>query len=387
MTAERILVLGSRKAAIDAARQLGLPIVCVHNKALKDPPAIDAYIRVAEDFYQQAQFSAAACQALSEELKAWGPFQAVIPLGEPQVWPAARLAEILEIPHPYISDHVSEFIDKALMKRSIQAAGIPCADFYTAVELAPDRLKSFPLPMVVKKRVGSGSRGLQIIREESERPQALADEDMLEAFVSGSEFSIESFVNRGQVILMNTTQYTDPKWENLVPADFSAAKLARIKAFNQKVISAMGVKQGITHLEVFDSPDGLYFGEIALRPPGGHIMELMSLAYGFDAWQAYFQLLLDLEPDLPSQNHCFASVRMLHPGAGIISEIKGKSAAAQVAGAVRVQLRAKPGQKVKARVGLGQELGHLIATGPSAATTLDRILQMKEAVEIRLEGD
>ncbi len=385
MQAARILVLGSRKAAIDAAIQMNLPIVCVHNKPLKDSPEIEAYVRVESDFYQQAQFSEASCQVLLKQLKPLGPFQAIIPLGEPQVWPAAKLAQLLNIPHPYQPEHVAEFIDKALMKQRIQAAGLPCTDFYTAEELQPDRLQSFPLPMVIKKRVGSGSRGLQIIESENQRPAKLEPEDMLEAFVSGREFSIESFVSNGQVQLMNTTQYTDPKWENLVPGDFSEPELNAIAKFNQKVILAMGVTQGLTHLEVFETAKGLVFGEIALRPPGGHIMDLMSLAYQFDAWQSYFRVLLDLELDLPKQKQAFAAVRMLHPGAGVIAEISGKEAAAEIEGAVKVQLKAKPGQNVKNRLGVGQELGHLIAIGPNAESTRERISQMKAAIEIKLK--
>ena len=38
-------------------------------------------------------------------------------------------------------------------------------------------------------------------------------------------------------------------------------------------------------MEVFLGEEGPVFGEIAARPPGGYLMDLIPRAYGFDPWE------------------------------------------------------------------------------------------------------
>ena len=47
---------------------------------------------------------------------------------------------------------------------------------------------------------------------------------------------------------------------------------------------AMGDRPSMVDCTLFA---GLLFGEIALRPPGGYIMNAMHHAYGFDPWAAF----------------------------------------------------------------------------------------------------
>lgn len=51
---------------------------------------------------------------------------------------------------------------------------------------------------------------------------------------------------------------------------------------NHQVIKALNIKWGLTHLEYYGDRNGELFGEIALRPTGGYIMELIKCAYDFD---------------------------------------------------------------------------------------------------------
>lgn len=383
-----MLVLGYRKPALEALERLQQPYVLVHESALKAPAGAYELAR----YHHRFGFRATAAQRLAMRLQPVYPqFQAVVPLGEAQVMTAAHLQANWGLKH-FPLESVKACVHKAIMKQQIQAAGIACTSFLTPRDLQRQSLRSLGLPLVLKPNVGSGGRGTQVLKRRNQVPQRLDSGWLAEAFVKGQEMSIESWVYQGQVIFVNPTAYTLPRWENLVPAALPAGLWQQLQSFNQAVITALGIRYGMTHLELFLTEAGPVFGEIALRPPGGHIMELISLAYGLDAWEGYFQLFLadhaaDLVLITAAIAQQFAAVRMLHPGAGTLLRVEGLEAARQVAGAQRVHCRVQPGQLIKARLGVGQEVGYLLATGPSAEAAQASLDSMKHRVKLRLEAD
>ena len=167
---------------------------------------------------------------------------------------------------------------------------------------------------MLKAAVGSGSRGTQVVRERDGVPDPLPPGWMAESFVVGVEMSVETFVADDAPLLVNPTQYLVPAWSSLVPAPLP--DLGTLVAHAEAARRALGVTSGVAHLEVFLTDDGPVFGELAARPPGGHIMRLMALAYGFDPWEAVLRIALGETPALPEHAERTAAVRILHPGPG-----------------------------------------------------------------------
>src|SRR5690606_5219991 len=114
-----------------------------------------------------------------------------------------------------------------------------------------------------------------------------------ESFINAPEGSIESFINNNEILFTNITEYYKKTQANLLPAPFSKDELQQIQNLNEDVISKLNIQWGMTHLEFYRHPNGLYFGEIALRPPGGHIMAILKTAYGFNAWEALLAVELN----------------------------------------------------------------------------------------------
>ncbi len=55
----------------------------------------------------------------------------------------------------------------------------------------------------------------------------------------------------------------------------------------EKLIKTFDIEFGLIHPEYFVTSDGtMYFGEVAYRPPGFKVFELLERAYGFNAYQA-----------------------------------------------------------------------------------------------------
>ncbi len=153
---------------------------------------------------------------------------------------------------------------------------------------------------------------------------------------------------------------------------------------------ALGVERGITHMETFLTPEAsgqapvAVFGEMAARPPGGHLMRLISLAYGVDAWEHVFRIECGETPELPPAPLA-AAVWILHPGAGIVRRASGIEAVRECPGVVEATLRVGPGDRIAPREGTGQEVGHILVTGATAPEAEARLRAARDA--LRLEVD
>jgi biotin carboxylase len=183
---------------------------------------------------------------------------------------------------------------------------------------------------------------------------------MAEACVRGVEMSVESLVSDGVPVFVNVTEYYEPRWANLLPARLPEAQRAALLDLNLCAIRALGVGRGITHLEVFLTAEGFVFGELAARPPGGHLMELIELAYGFDPWACCLELERGRSVRAAQLAQRAAGVRVLHPGAGRVVAVNGLEAIARLPQLVRLVCRARPGDLVAERAGAGQEVGYAI---------------------------
>ena len=95
--------------------------------------------------------------------------------------------------------------DKARAKRRMLEAGVPCAPGYLGEDQGEERLateaKKLGLPLLVKAVAGGGGRGMRLVRDHSELPQALAGarREALSAFGDGT-LMLEKLIEDGRHI-------------------------------------------------------------------------------------------------------------------------------------------------------------------------------------------
>ena len=74
----------------------------------------------------------------------------------------------------------------------------------------------------------------------------------------------------------------------------STTGAAEVIEVGMRAISALGLKDGFTHMEWFKRPDGsIAIGEIAQRPPGANITQMIGLAHGIDPYLAWARAVVD----------------------------------------------------------------------------------------------
>jgi biotin carboxylase len=276
--------------------------------------------------------------------------------------------------------------DKLAMKEYLSDFGIPMTKFL-AESSAIDAARVFESlghPVVRKNRKSSGGKTLQIIDRESDLLLQHGNRNILEKYVCAPEASIESFINNGNIQFTNITGYHEKGFTNFVPAAFDATLTTAIQGLNRCVIEALKIRWGITHLEVYMTNNGLLFGEIALRPPGGYIMNAIRHAYGFNPWEAFVAMELDEAFVFPDSPLAYTAVEVFHPGPGTVTAIKGESRVRAHPALREFRLKIGPGDRIARRESVGQDTGHLLHASktPAARLQLHNTLKQQFVIEI-----
>ncbi|MCB0343277.1 MAG: ATP-grasp domain-containing protein [Bdellovibrionales bacterium] len=314
-------------------------------------------------------------------------FSHVIATTEGAVYPASLARRIV---HARLSEKtmVLHCRDKILMKQYLRYFDIPMTRFIDgsrpiSVETIVEKLD---FPVVVKDRDQSGGRGLVFAKTIDELKSAMHVTRIYEKMVNAPEGSIESFIQNGQIQFTNITQYRSKTHVNIVPAPYPDTECQQILELNESVVKALKIQWGQTHLEFYRSAEGHLFGEIALRPPGGYIMDLISMAYGFNAWEAFIAVELGIDFIFPKKSVTHAGVYIVHPGPGVLEEISGVEELKSQPWVSKLKMKALGGQQLAGRESVREELGHIIFTAPTAEELEQRLLSINSKLKLKVAG-
>lgn len=245
---------------------------------------------------------------IAETLKDMG-VDVAIPLFEETVeWAGAINSMLMDNPTLYGQSLLLR--DKALMKRRAQLGGIRVGIFEEAherddvvrflkrVNQTLLKLDGDPNdPIHLKAFDKAGCLGHRVISTPDE-VDTIPDEEfpvLMESHLDGWEFAVEAWVHDGKIVFLNISEYVRLGYSVFVPASPELERYRpEITRQLEKLIKTFDIKFGFVHPEYFVTSDGeMYFGEVAYRPPGFKVFELLERAYGFNAYQA---LVLSFDP-------------------------------------------------------------------------------------------
>ena len=237
---------------------------------------------------------------IAEQLRDEG-VDVAVPLFEETVeWAGAFNSVLMENPRLYGQSVL--FRDKALMKRRAQLGGIRVGIFEEAhdrddvirflkrVNQTLLKLDGDPNdPIHLKAFDKAGCLGHRVIRTPDE-VDTIPDEEfpvLMESHLDGWEFAVEAWIHDGEICFLNISEYVTLGYSVFVPASPELeAWRPRIREEIEKLIKTFDLKSGFIHPEYFVTSDGtMYFGEVAFRPPGFKVFELLERVYGFNAYQ------------------------------------------------------------------------------------------------------
>ena len=222
----------------------------------------------------------------------------------------------------------------------------------------------------------------------------LLQEFLMEEYVDGPEYSVESFSFGGRhVIITVTEKFTGPghfaELGHAVPARISGGDWGRLRDCARRFLDLMGVTDGVCHTEVRLSASGPKVIEGHTRLGGDAIPDLVEAAYGIDLTTLALRWALDLPASLPDEPPARAGAcsRFLAGGPGTVESVDGAAAARAAAGVITVRLTAKPGDVTRPLRDNWDRLGLIATTGPDTAAAIARGEDViASTIKIRVAG-
>lgn len=285
---------------------------------------------------------------------AYGEIHRMTGVLEPLQTPLGIARERLGIAGP--TEVIAErFRDKALMKDTLRAAGIPCARHLLATREAD--VHSFArdtgFPLVLKPPAGAGCRATYRIESaedlsralESLRPSDVAPV-LCEEFLRGTEQSFEAIVAGGKIAAHSVSHYRPTplevvetpwiQWVCLLPRDVSGPEYDPIRELAARTVEALGLEDGMAHLEWFRREDGsIAVGEVAARPPGGQLTAMTGLVHDIDIYKAWARAVVDGRLESPwDRKYAAATVFLRGVGRGRVARVDGLDVAQRAVGSL-----------------------------------------------------
>ena len=283
---------------------------------------------VDEFFFMPEELPAQAIINTVSYLARWQPIDRIVALDEFDLENAAFLREHLRIPGMGLTT-IRYFRDKLAMRGRARESGVPVPEFIHVLnhDALNDFMSRVKPPWLLKPRSqasGIGMKKIQAPHELWPLLDQLGDAQsnyLLEQFVPGDVFHIDSIVSERQIIFAEAHAYGAPPLDTshdggvfttrTLPRDSAEAKA--LYRLNHDVIDALGLVRGVTHTEFLRArEDGkFYFLEIAARVGGAYITDVIQAATGINLWREWARLEVRAGKApyvLPSIRHDYAGV-------------------------------------------------------------------------------
>lgn len=264
---------------------------------------------------------------------------------EPVVLLAAALRDELGL-GGMSRETVLGFRDKQVMKERLAAAGIRVPR--SARATTPDELRTeaarIGFPLIIKPIAGAGTADTHLVTDEAELARVIGcvthvGELIVEEFITGDELTYDAVSIGGTPAFESVAQYFPKPLESRTQEWISPAQivfrdphaqpeLAAGVALGRRVLAALGMQTGFTHMEWFRTPSGeAVFGEIAVRAPGAKLVDQMNWANDFDAFRGWAQAVVHGRfSEVAHRRFHVACVFKRAHGGGRISRIVGHHA-------------------------------------------------------------
>src|SRR5277367_5548605 len=246
-------------------------------------------------------------------------FDRLVALDEFDMETIAHLREHMHVPGMGRTT-TSHFRDKLAMRFEAQRVGASARVWvpeFTPV-LSYDALRiymaSVPAPWVLKPRAEASAIGIRKIHEPEQLWRSLDELGdrqsfyLLERFVPGDIFHVDSISTDRQVIFTSVSQYGKPPMQVMHEGgvfttrviDRESTDARELAAINAQLIPAMGLVRGVTHAEYIRSKDGrFYFLEVAARVGGAFIADVVEQATGVNLWAEWSRVEISALRGIP----------------------------------------------------------------------------------------
>ncbi len=281
-------------------------------------------------------------KVLTELQKTTGTIHRILGATEQLQVPMAEARAALGIEGMDI-DTAMNFRDKSRMKVLFEENQIPCAKHALVHDLegALRFTRSCPYPVVAKPVAGAGAQATFRVTNDQDMHAAFsslghhsAEGVIIEEFIQGEEFSLDTLSHNGKVIGQTINQYyptpleamANPwiQWRVILRKEHAHKSFDDIRKAGKKALDVLGMKTGLSHMEWFRRSDGsIAISEVAARPPGAQFTTLISRACDYNVVLAWARLMVYDEVINPEITYCSGAAYLRGQGEGRVSHVEG----------------------------------------------------------------
>lgn len=199
----------------------------------------------------------------------------------------ARVAKELHL--PFFSVETAEWsTDKFQMKQRFMEGGVPCAK--GRLIRHAEEAKDLCFPVICKPRDNSGSRGVKLCRDVNELQECIdealdnskLDTVLVEEFIEGREFSIETLHYKGKSEVIQFTEKKTTEFPYNVelghkqPANLTDDERQHIRDIISKIAVCMHFENCPSHTELKVNERGIFVIETSPRLGGDYITSTLT---------------------------------------------------------------------------------------------------------------
>jgi biotin carboxylase len=385
MTSKRILILGGGRynvPSIRSARDAGF-FTFVADRNPGAPGLKEGDVALAIDLND--------CDALVKAVEQHGGIDGVVSMAEVGVRAAATLSCRLGL-CSISEEAAANATSKAAMRRLWQKIAAYSTPFevVTSAKDAEEAAKGLGhFPLIIKPdRSFGGSRGVSRVESSDSVVEAFQaaktaglpnSNVIIEGCAEGTEYSCEVLIWQGITSVLCIGQ----KVKSLLPyrVDVSVQYPARLSQSQEQAIgevchdavSALGLTQGVAHVEFAYTDHGPVLFELGARCGGGHTPQIAHHVSGVDEFLQTCRMACGMPPSQlePSQRRG-ADYRFLIFAPGVVKEVTIPDAVRRDPQIVDVGITIQPGEMLHALRSTSDRAGFLVSTGDTLQEAVER---------------
>jgi biotin carboxylase len=236
------------------------------------------------------------------------------------------------------------FRDKDRMKAVFEAHGVPCAKHKAATceQDAWTFIEEVGYPVCVKPIDGAATQSTFRVENADSLRDVLracgvsATRPLqIEEFIVAKESSFETVTIGGQHCWHSLTHYIpgpldvvrNPwiQYRVVLPREIDSPRYDLIRKVGTQALTALGIQNGLSHMEWFERADGtVAVNEVAARPPGVQIMPMINRANDIDFFKGWAELMVFGTFTPPKERKYAAGTAFLRGlGEGRVGSVQG----------------------------------------------------------------
>jgi biotin carboxylase len=304
-----------------------------------------------------------------------------------------------------LSYHSEDLARKSTHKHAMRmqamdsGLGIPAFSQVSTYQVARVAADNMGFPLVVKPVDSQSSRGVSVVQSASDLDNSFhhalqashSGSVLLEAFMSGTEGSVEALVQEGEVYILGICdkQKSDLPYRYDLqlnyPGNYSHEQFAAIDTFVKKLVLGFQIKQGIIHIEIMVNGNDIRLIEFAVRGCGSKVItHLMPAMNGFDVMQWALASALGVNlPVVLNPKGC-GMLKFIMLPQGRLAKLRGVENMRTSPGILDADIERKEGETIGVIADGRSRPGYLLAVGPDKETLQANVENALSKLEVEV---